>query len=249
MPSSSGGVQDWPPNIPKIKEMYSSVTRAGRDHSHHRDCHYHHYDGGVVISTIMIWLHILMWLINFVFKFDFWDCGGNHIFDAPLIYDKWNFCHRWLNYSSHHRRNQVLISNVTRHFNMTLWTLAGIFDIAVGFIRLYKAEQITMRVVQIMIQVTYLAQIIYGGSPFMTKNAGHAKFQYGRHFPGGHHEVSWNVIFCLEMVVNGQKRLLWQQSVFFAHAKCTVNVMNIIQMFRLFQCGRQFPRWPPSVIA
>ena len=34
----------------------------------------------------------------------------------------------------------------------------------------------------------------------------------------------------------------------FEHAKCTVKVINTIQMFKLFQYGRQFPRWPPSAI-
>ena len=50
---------------------------------------------------------------------------------------------------------------------------------------LYIVEQITAyvrRIVQIMIQATYLAQILYRGLS-SRKNAGHAKFQYGRHFP------------------------------------------------------------------
>ena len=57
------------------------------------------------------------------------------------------------------------------------------------------------------------------------------------------------LFFAFKMAVNGQKRLLCEQSVCFEHAKCTVNVMNTIQMFRLFQNGRQSPRWPPSAIA
>ena len=44
------------------------------------------------------------------------------------------------------------------------------------------AEQITVRIAQIMIQATDLAQILYGVT-IKEKNAGHAKFQYGRHFP------------------------------------------------------------------
>ena len=63
------------------------------------------------------------------------------------------------------------------------------------------------------------------------------------------HGASWNVIFCLKMAVNGQKRLLWQYYVCFDHAKCTLNVINTNQMFRLFQYGSQFPRWPPWAIA
>ena len=38
------------------------------------------------------------------------------------------------------------------------------------------------RIVQIMIQATDLAQVLYRGLS-SRKNAGHAKFQYGHHFP------------------------------------------------------------------
>ena len=54
------------------------------------------------------------------------------------------------------------------------------------------AEQITVRIVQIMIQATYFAQILYGVT-FEEKNAGHAKFQYGRHFPRW---PQWAIVKC-----------------------------------------------------
>ena len=68
-------------------------------------------------------------------------------------------------------------------------------------IELNVAEQITVRIVQIMIQATDLAQILYGGH-YSRKNAGHAKFQYGRHFPRW---PPWSILnrdFCLR---NGSK--------------------------------------------
>ena len=109
-------------------------------------------------------------------------------------------------------------------------------------------EQITVRIVQTMIQATDLAHILYGGHYSRKKTRVTQNFNMAPIFHDGHHGISWIGIFVLEMAVNGQKRLLWQQSVCFWHAKCTVNVINTIQMFRLFQYGRQFPRWPPSGI-
>ena len=84
-------------------------------------------------------------------------------------------------------------------------------------------------------------------SLFKKKTRASQNFNMDAIFQEGRHGVSWNVIFCLEMAVNGQERLLWQQSVWFEHAKCTVDFVNTIKMFRLFQYGRQFPRWPPSL--
>ena len=86
------------------------------------------------------------------------------------------------------------------------------------------------------------------GSLFKKKTRATQNFNMAAIFQDGRHGVSWIRIFVLEMAVNGQRKLLWQQSVCFWHAKCTVNVMNTIQMFRVFQYGRQFPRWPPSAI-
>ena len=87
------------------------------------------------------------------------------------------------------------------------------------------------------------------GSLFKKITRATQNFKMAVTFQDGCHGVSWNVIFALKMAVNGQKRLLWQHSVCFDHAKCTINVINTIQMFRLFQYGRQFPRWPPWAIA
>ena len=46
---------------------------------------------------------------------------------------------------------------------------------------LLLAEQISVRIFQIVIQATNLVQILYRG-PLPENNVGHAKFQYGRHF-------------------------------------------------------------------
>ena len=87
------------------------------------------------------------------------------------------------------------------------------------------------------------------GSLFKKITRATQNFNMAAIFQDGCQGVSWNVIFALKMAVNGQKRLLWQHSVCFDHVKCTINVINTIQMFRLFQYGRQFPRWPPWAIA
>ena len=50
------------------------------------------------------------------------------------------------------------------------------------------------------------------------------------------------LFFCFKNGYKWPKRWLWQQSVCFELAKCAVNVINTIPMFRLFQYGRQFPR-------
>ena len=60
------------------------------------------------------------------------------------------------------------------------------------------------------------------GTLFKKKNAGYPKFQYGRHLPRWPPRGILKCFFCLKMAVNGQKRSLWQQSVWFEHAKCTV---------------------------
>ena len=86
------------------------------------------------------------------------------------------------------------------------------------------------------------------GSLFKKKTRATQNFNMAATFQDGRHGILWNVIFCLKMSWNGRKRLFWQQSVYFEHANCTVNVTNTIQMFILFQYGRQFPRWSPLAI-
>ena len=87
------------------------------------------------------------------------------------------------------------------------------------------------------------------GSLFTKKTRATQNFNMAAIFQDGRHGVSLNGIFALKMAINGQKRLLWQQSVCFEHAKCAVDVIDAIKMFILFQYGHQFPRWPPSAIA
>ena len=87
------------------------------------------------------------------------------------------------------------------------------------------------------------------GSLFKKITRAMQNFNMAAIFQDGCHGVSWNVIFCLKNGSKWSKRLLWQHSVCFDHAKCTINVINTIQMFRLFQNGHQFPRWPPWAIA
>ena len=64
------------------------------------------------------------------------------------------------------------------------------------------AEQITVRIVQIMIQATDLAQILYGGHYSRKKRGPRKNFNMAAIFQDGRHRVSWNVIFCL---TNGGK--------------------------------------------
>ena len=52
------------------------------------------------------------------------------------------------------------------------------------------------------------------GSLFKKKTRATHNFKMATMFQDGRHGVSLNVIFCLKMAVNGKKRLLWQQSVF-----------------------------------
>ena len=63
------------------------------------------------------------------------------------------------------------------------------------------------RIAQIMIQATDLAQILYRSHP-LRKNAGHAKFQYGRHFPIW---PPWALVkyFCIKMAAVSQKWVSW----------------------------------------
>ena len=114
--------------------------------------------------------------------------------------------------------------------------------------RLHLAEQITVRIVQIMIQATDLAQILYGGH-FSRKNCGPRKISiwppFSKMAAMGYCEM---LFLASKMALNDEKRLFWQKSVYFEQSNCTLNVTNTIQMFRSFQYGRQFPRWPPSAI-
>ena len=56
-----------------------------------------------------------------------------------------------------------------------------------------------------MIQATDLAQILYGGHFTRKKTRATQNFNMAAIFQDGRPMVSWNVIFCLKMVVNGQK--------------------------------------------
>ena len=64
------------------------------------------------------------------------------------------------------------------------------------------------RIVQIMIQATDLVQILYRGYP-SRKNAGHAKFQYGRHFPMPPWAIPKSFFFALKRAADGWERLRW----------------------------------------
>ena len=104
------------------------------------------------------------------------------------------------------------------------------------------------RIVQIMIQTTDLAQILYKGHP-SRKKRGPRKISIWPPFSNmaatGYPEI---LFFCLKRTTDGWQRLWWWWILCFNHSKCSNNVINTVQMFRSFQCGCQYPRWPPSPI-
>ena len=61
-----------------------------------------------------------------------------------------------------------------------------------------SAEQITERIVQIMIQATDLAQILYGGHFSRKKTWASQNFNMAAIFQDDRHGVSWNVILALK---------------------------------------------------
>ena len=65
------------------------------------------------------------------------------------------------------------------------------------------------RIVQIMIQATDLAQILYRGHPSRKKRATQ-NFNMAAIFQDGRHGLSWNPIFCLKRAADGWKRQLWK---------------------------------------
>ena len=104
------------------------------------------------------------------------------------------------------------------------------------------------RIVQIMIQATDLAQILYRGHP-SRKKRGPRKISiwppFSKMAAMGYPEIlffAWNGQQMLEKD-NYENRFLC-----FKHSKSSNSVINTDQMFRSFQYGCQYPRWPPSPI-
>ena len=78
------------------------------------------------------------------------------------------------------------------------------------------------------------------GSPYRKKTRATQNVNMAAIFQDGRHRLSWNTIFCLKRAADGRKRLFCLHILYSKHSKCSIDVINTMQMFRFFQYGRQF---------
>ena len=111
----------------------------------------------------------------------------------------------------------------------------------------YLVEQIiayVKRIVQILIQATGLAQILYRGHTSRKKTRATQNFNMAaisKKAAIGYPEILLLPLTWQQMVANDNYDNECPK-----HSKCSNNVINTAQMFRSIQYGCQSPRWPPS---
>ena len=126
------------------------------------------FDDVIIISAVCMFTSLITWCAEMQLMGKYYRQEN----DSHLSLNPWNQL-IWFNKS---RRNQVLYYSTSQFSNECI------------------AEQITVRIVQIMIQATDLAQILYGVN-ISEKTRATQNFNMAAIYRDGRHWVSWNVIF------------------------------------------------------